>query len=31
VAEAAVLLSRTSSSWITGNIIGVDGGEALTA
>ncbi|KJK59485.1 SDR family oxidoreductase [Saccharothrix sp. ST-888] len=30
VAEAVVLLSRASSSWITGNIIGVDGGEALT-
>ncbi|UZI27444.1 SDR family NAD(P)-dependent oxidoreductase [Streptomyces sp. CA-278952] len=30
VAEAVVLLSRGNSSWITGNIIGVDGGEALT-
>ncbi|MFD8942354.1 SDR family oxidoreductase [Streptomyces californicus] len=30
VAEAVVLLSRSHSSWITGNIIGVDGGEALT-
>ncbi|AQZ67823.1 3-oxoacyl-ACP reductase [[Actinomadura] parvosata subsp. kistnae] len=31
VAEAVVLLSRTSSSWITGNTIGVDGGELLAA
>lgn len=31
VAEAIVLLSRTESSWITGNVIGVDGGEMLTA
>ncbi|MBH5335059.1 SDR family oxidoreductase [Streptomyces pactum] len=31
VAEAVVLLSRTESSWITGNVIGVDGGEMLTA
>ncbi|GAA1354247.1 SDR family oxidoreductase [Saccharothrix algeriensis] len=31
VAEAVVLLSSTDSSWITGNVIGVDGGEALTA
>ncbi|MFC0602048.1 SDR family oxidoreductase [Streptomyces palmae] len=31
VAEAVVLLSRTESSWITGNVIGVDGGENLTA
>ncbi|MFH8370238.1 SDR family oxidoreductase [Streptomyces sp. NPDC018031] len=31
VAEAVVLLSRTDSSWITGNVIGVDGGESLTA
>jgi enoyl-[acyl-carrier protein] reductase III len=31
VAEAVVLLSRTDSSWITGNVIGVDGGEVLTA
>ncbi|WP_431044253.1 SDR family NAD(P)-dependent oxidoreductase [Streptomyces sp. P1-3] len=30
VAEAVVLLSRTESSWITGNVIGVDGGENLT-
>ncbi|KUJ66212.1 3-oxoacyl-ACP reductase [Streptomyces albus subsp. albus] len=31
VAEAIVLLSQTESSWITGNVIGVDGGEILTA
>ncbi|MBX6767769.1 MAG: SDR family oxidoreductase [Actinomadura rubrobrunea] len=31
VAEAIVLLSRTDSSWITGNTIGVDGGELLAA
>ncbi|MGC4809223.1 SDR family oxidoreductase [Micromonospora sp. DT228] len=30
VAEALVLLSRARSSWITGNVIGVDGGEFLT-
>lgn len=30
VAEAVVTLARTDSSWITGNVIGVDGGEALT-
>ncbi|MEU9795536.1 SDR family oxidoreductase [Streptomyces sparsogenes] len=30
VAEAISLLSRTDSSWITGNVIGVDGGENLT-
>jgi NAD(P)-dependent dehydrogenase (short-subunit alcohol dehydrogenase family) len=30
VAEAIALLSRTNSSWITGNVIGVDGGEVLT-
>ncbi|MBI0296717.1 SDR family oxidoreductase [Streptomyces sp. PRKS01-29] len=30
VAEAVSLLSRTDSSWITGNVIGVDGGELLT-
>lgn len=30
VAEAVSLLSRTDSSWITGNVIGVDGGEILT-
>ncbi|MGA5822788.1 SDR family oxidoreductase [Kitasatospora sp. NPDC094028] len=31
VAEAVVLLAQAESSWITGNIIGVDGGEALTS
>ncbi|WFB09319.1 SDR family oxidoreductase [Streptomyces sp. LX-29] len=31
VAEAVVTLSRTASSWITGNVIGVDGGEVLTS
>lgn len=31
VAEAIVLLSMTDSSWITGNVIGVDGGELNTA
>jgi enoyl-[acyl-carrier-protein] reductase (NADH) len=31
VAEAVVLLARSDSSWITGNVIGVDGGELLTA
>ncbi|MDT3399150.1 SDR family oxidoreductase [Streptomyces sp. B1866] len=31
VAEAVLLLSQTCSSWITGNVIGVDGGEILTA
>lgn len=31
VADAVVLLSRTASSWLTGNVIGIDGGEALTA
>lgn len=31
VAEAVVLLSSTASSWITGNVIGVDGGEVLCA
>ncbi|MEV4218089.1 SDR family oxidoreductase [Nonomuraea sp. NPDC049725] len=31
VAEAVVLLSATTSSWITGNTIGVDGGELLAA
>jgi enoyl-[acyl-carrier-protein] reductase (NADH) len=30
IAEAIALLSGTQSSWITGNIIGVDGGENLT-
>jgi len=29
VGEAVVLLSQTTSSWITGNVIGVDGGELL--
>lgn len=31
VAEAVVLLSASDSSWITGNIIGVDGGELISA
>ncbi|MEU7588383.1 SDR family oxidoreductase [Micromonospora sp. NPDC049230] len=31
VAEAVVLLSGTDSSWLTGNTIGVDGGELLAA
>ncbi|MBV9161231.1 MAG: SDR family oxidoreductase [Pseudonocardiales bacterium] len=31
VAETIVLLSTTDSSWITGNVIGVDGGEAIVA
>lgn len=31
VAEAVVLLSASDSSWITGNIIGVDGGELIVA
>lgn len=31
VAEAIVLLARSDSSWLTGNVIGVDGGERLTA
>ncbi|HEY4022441.1 MAG TPA: SDR family oxidoreductase [Pseudonocardiaceae bacterium] len=31
VAEAIALLAHTDSSWITGNIVGVDGGEALTS
>jgi enoyl-[acyl-carrier protein] reductase III len=30
VADAVCLLARTDSSWITGNVIGVDGGELLT-
>lgn len=30
VAEAVVALSASDSSWITGNVIGVDGGEVLT-
>jgi enoyl-[acyl-carrier protein] reductase III len=29
VAEAILTLSATDSSWLTGNVIGVDGGEAL--
>jgi enoyl-[acyl-carrier protein] reductase III len=29
VAEAIITLSSTDSSWLTGNVIGVDGGEAL--
>ncbi|GAA0565006.1 SDR family oxidoreductase [Actinomadura livida] len=29
VAEAIVTLSSSDSSWLTGNVIGVDGGEAL--
>jgi enoyl-[acyl-carrier protein] reductase III len=29
VAEAIVTLSSTDSSWLTGNVIGVDGGEGL--
>lgn len=29
VAEAIITLSATDSSWLTGNVIGVDGGEAL--
>lgn len=29
VAEAIVTLSYSDSSWLTGNVIGVDGGEAL--
>lgn len=31
VGEAVVLLSRTDSSWVTGNVIGVDGGELVAA
>ncbi|GHJ36844.1 SDR family oxidoreductase [Streptomyces sp. TS71-3] len=31
VADAVALLSAADSSWITGNVIGVDGGEVLTA
>lgn len=31
VAETIVLLSTLDSSWITGNVIGVDGGEAIVA
>ena len=30
VAETIVLLARARSSWLTGNVIGVDGGEFLT-
>jgi NAD(P)-dependent dehydrogenase (short-subunit alcohol dehydrogenase family) len=30
VAEAIALLARARSSWLTGNVIGVDGGEILT-
>ena len=30
VAEAIVSLSETDSDWISGNIIGVDGGEFVT-
>jgi NAD(P)-dependent dehydrogenase (short-subunit alcohol dehydrogenase family) len=30
VAEALVLLAHARSSWLTGNVIGVDGGEFLT-
>lgn len=30
VAEAIVLLAGARSSWLTGNVIGVDGGEILT-
>jgi len=30
VAETVVLLARSRSSWLTGNVIGVDGGEFLT-
>ncbi|MFC5747150.1 SDR family oxidoreductase [Actinomadura rugatobispora] len=31
VGEAVVLLSSSDSSWITGNVIGVDGGELVVA
>ncbi|GAA4548829.1 SDR family oxidoreductase [Amycolatopsis samaneae] len=31
VAEAVVLLSGTDSAWLTGNVIGVDGGELVAA
>lgn len=31
VAEAVVLLSGTDSAWLTGNVIGLDGGELLAA
>jgi enoyl-[acyl-carrier protein] reductase III len=30
VADAVVLLASSDSSWVTGNVIGVDGGEILT-
>ena len=30
VAEALLVLARSRSSWLTGNVIGVDGGEILT-
>jgi NAD(P)-dependent dehydrogenase (short-subunit alcohol dehydrogenase family) len=30
VGQAIALLSAAPSSWITGNVIGVDGGEILT-
>nr|WP_260859811.1 SDR family oxidoreductase [Streptomyces cupreus] len=30
VAEAVVVLARTDSAWITGNTIGVDGGELIS-
>jgi NAD(P)-dependent dehydrogenase (short-subunit alcohol dehydrogenase family) len=30
IAEVVVSMSRCQSNWITGNIIGVDGGEDLT-
>ena len=30
VADAIVLLAGARSSWLTGNVIGVDGGEILT-
>lgn len=31
IADAVVLLSSTDSSWLTGNIIGLDGGELIAA
>lgn len=31
VAEALVRLAASPSSWLTGNVVGVDGGEVLTA
>ncbi|GAB3238032.1 enoyl-[acyl-carrier-protein] reductase FabL [Glycomyces halotolerans] len=30
VAEFVALFARTDSAWMTGNVIGIDGGEALT-